>query len=391
MQTVREGNDSFILEFQLRPESSCYYELFFAEISDAVSADGQRLFSYTVNFAHLESLFSNLKSWMGDPCLPYSYNWLSCTEDTRPHIEKMTLATNNLSGSIPDLSSLQNLTVLDLHSNNLSGEIPAYLGDLPALETLERFSIGEINLAYVPMQENIAALFTKALPREKFEAFRKALALLPFTSNSNRDCMVAISRVRSNEFLKTLWLDYLHRGCIPSIVHRDIKSSNILLNDKLTAKISDFGISKSRRGSFATLTVVQGTPGYVDPLYSQSHVADASVDVYAFGVVLFELVTGRRPIIQNVKDAGKSIHIIDWVKPYIERNELKEIMDPRVSIIPDPSSVWKVWNKSNRPTMRQVTRELESTLCFEIQGHSSNTDPTQILQDYGSEFAALSR
>ncbi|KAK9939369.1 hypothetical protein M0R45_016066 [Rubus argutus] len=94
-------------------------------------------------------------------------------------------------------------------------------------------------------------------------------------------------------------LDYLHNGCKPPIVHRDMKTSNILLNEKMQAKICDFGISKVLSTESATHTQtdhIRGTRGYFDPEYYTTGNLNKKSDLYSFGIVLLELITGRPAI-----------------------------------------------------------------------------------------------
>ncbi|KAH7297417.1 hypothetical protein KP509_26G068900 [Ceratopteris richardii] len=184
-------------------------------------------------------------------------------------------------------------------------------------------------------------------------------------------------------------LDYLHRGCDPPIIHRDVKSSNILLSKEFEGKISDFGISKSRQYDTSTMTedsqlftVVQGSFGYLDPAYAETHIATHSIDVYAFGVVLFELVSGKPPMIQLATRTGEYIHIVQWAKPHIDRGNLSSIIDPRLSHDWNASCVWKVIDialacvdpdRKKRPTMNEVKLELQSALSMKLESNLYDT------------------
>lgn len=121
-------------------------------------------------------------------------------------------------------------------------------------------------------------------------------------------------------------LEYLHYGCKPPIVHRDVKPTNILLNEKLQAKIADFGLSRSFpvEGSSQISTVVAGTIGYLDPEYYTTRQMNEKSDVYSFGVVLLEVVTGK-PAISRSKT--QRVHISDEVGSLLASGDISGIVD----------------------------------------------------------------
>ncbi|XP_021660430.2 probable LRR receptor-like serine/threonine-protein kinase At1g05700 isoform X2 [Hevea brasiliensis] len=170
-------------------------------------------------------------------------------------------------------------------------------------------------------------------------------------------------------------LEYLHHGCKPPIIHRDVKSANILLNDNLQAKIADFGCSKIFPSEIRShlSTGVVGTVGYLDPeyYYSASRLTEKS-DVYSFGIVLLELITGQPAVIKN---HDQNIHIVHWVSPYIERGDIRNAVDRRLQGNFDTNSVWKFLEIAmscvpsisiQRPTMNHIVAELKECLETEI-------------------------
>ncbi|XP_052200655.1 receptor protein-tyrosine kinase CEPR1-like [Diospyros lotus] len=126
-------------------------------------------------------------------------------------------------------------------------------------------------------------------------------------------------------------LAYLHHDLKPAIIHRDIKSTNILLDIDYQPKVADFGIAKALqgRGKDCTITVIGGTCGYFPPEYAYSCKATTKCDVYSFGVVLMELITGRKPV---EVEFGENKNIIYWVSSKLETEEgIMEVLDRRVS------------------------------------------------------------
>lgn len=165
-------------------------------------------------------------------------------------------------------------------------------------------------------------------------------------------------------------LAYLHTQVEPPIYHRDIKSSNILLDFQFNAKIADFGLSRSIMTDCSHIsTAPQGTPGYVDPQYHQNyHLSDKS-DVYSFGVVLMEIITAMRVVDFN---RGQSeINLAALAVDRIAKGKVEEIVDPFLKVKKDGwvfGSVHKVaelafrclaFHRDMRPSMVEVADELE--------------------------------
>ncbi|XP_042980779.1 phytosulfokine receptor 1 [Carya illinoinensis] len=124
-------------------------------------------------------------------------------------------------------------------------------------------------------------------------------------------------------------LSYLHQSCEPHILHRDIKSSNILLDGKFEAHLADFGLARLILPYDTHVTTdLVGTLGYIPPEYGQASVATYKGDVYSFGVVLLELLTGKRPM-DMCKPKG-SQDLISWVFQMKKENRQNEVFDPLI-------------------------------------------------------------
>ncbi|KAM7473794.1 hypothetical protein LguiB_021037 [Lonicera macranthoides] len=168
-------------------------------------------------------------------------------------------------------------------------------------------------------------------------------------------------------------LDYLHTGTgiHDRVIHRDLKSSNILLDDSWAAKVSDIGLSKigpaNQSASSHVSTNVKGTFGYVDPEYLVTHRLTRKSDVYSFGVVLLEVLSGRRAV--DLNRCEEQWGLAGWAKECIKKGELDQIIDPNSSweILPNSLTAFvKIadhclhYRSKKRPTMAEVVASLES-------------------------------
>ncbi|GMP71092.1 hypothetical protein CsSME_00029640 [Camellia sinensis var. sinensis] len=151
-------------------------------------------------------------------------------------------------------------------------------------------------------------------------------------------------------------LSYLHCAASIPIYHRDMKSTNILLDDKYKAKVSNFGTSKS----------IDGTFGYLDPEHFQSSQFTDKSDVYSFGVVIVELLTGQNPISSTKSEESRSL--VTHFMESMEENCLLEILDPRIVKNGQTKEMIVVaylakrclnLNGKKRPTMKDIAVELE--------------------------------
>ncbi|KAK1436661.1 hypothetical protein QVD17_02443 [Tagetes erecta] len=167
-------------------------------------------------------------------------------------------------------------------------------------------------------------------------------------------------------------LQYLHDLADPPIIHRDIKTNNILLDQRLVAKVADFGLSKPLSDVNRThvTTQVKGTMGYMDPEYYMTQQLTEKSDVYSFGVVMLELITARNPI-----EKGK--YIVREVKQAMDKNKelynLHDVLDPTIGLSSQLKGLEKFVDLSlmcveergnQRPSMSEVVKELESILTF---------------------------
>ncbi|XP_002962286.2 receptor-like protein kinase HSL1 [Selaginella moellendorffii] len=168
-------------------------------------------------------------------------------------------------------------------------------------------------------------------------------------------------------------LAYLHHDCVPQILHRDVKSNNILLSEDFDGLLADFGLARLLEGSSSgengggySVSSLPGSLGYIAPEYAHKLKVNEKSDIYSYGVVLLELLTGRRPVDAGFGDDG--MDIVRWVCAKIQsRDDVIKVFDPRI-VGASPRDMMLVLKialhctsevPANRPSMREVVRMLK--------------------------------
>ncbi|KAJ1406538.1 Serine-threonine/tyrosine-protein kinase, catalytic domain [Sesbania bispinosa] len=177
-------------------------------------------------------------------------------------------------------------------------------------------------------------------------------------------------------------LHYLHTGAQHNIIHRDVKSTNILLDEKWVAKVSDFGLSKVGPTGMSTThvsTVVKGSLGYLDPEYYKRQRLTLKSDVYSFGVVLLEVLCGRPPFVRALgKDEA---NLVDWVRRCYDKGQIDQTVDPFIkdSVTAECLKCYSQMAMSclhddgnQRPSMSDVVGALQFALHLAVEGEEED-------------------
>ncbi|KAG5015259.1 hypothetical protein JHK85_021395 [Glycine max] len=168
-------------------------------------------------------------------------------------------------------------------------------------------------------------------------------------------------------------LEYLHTGCNPSIIHRDIKTGNILLDINMRAKVSDFGLSRLAEEDLTHISsIARGTVGYLDPEYYASQQLTEKSDVYSFGVVLLELISGKKPV--SSEDYGDEMNIVHWARSLTRKGDAMSIIDPSLAGNAKTESIWRVveiamqcvaQHGASRPRMQEIILAIQDATKIE--------------------------
>ncbi|KAL8553017.1 hypothetical protein ACS0TY_001626 [Phlomoides rotata] len=177
-------------------------------------------------------------------------------------------------------------------------------------------------------------------------------------------------------------IEYLHGYACPPVIHRDIKSSNILIDEEHNARVSDFGLSLlgPANSSFPLAELPAGTLGYLDPEYYRLHYLTTKSDVYSFGVLLLEILSGRKAIDMQYEEGN----IVEWAVPLIKAGgDMNAILDPVLKHPSEIDALKRIANVASkcvkmkgkeRPSMEKVTTALEGALAM-LMGRPSYEQP----------------
>ncbi|KAK8975800.1 hypothetical protein V6N11_057638 [Hibiscus sabdariffa] len=376
---------------------------------------------------------SEIISWRSLTTLDVSNNKLSgeipVAIASLPDLLNLDLSENQFSGEIPPEIGNLKLTYLNLSSNQLVGKIPQKLNNLayegsfsknsdlcadhPILKLPDCNSklISLINFRDYRRKKYGQYLATWKLTSFQRLVFTKGGILSNLTDNNligsggsgksldrwlHGNKRSPISGMNSVHHAVLDWprrlqiavgaaqgLCYMHHECLTPIIHRDVKSSNILLDSEFNAKIADFGLAKmlTRHASAHSMSTVAGSFGYLAPEYAYTTKVNAKVDVYSFGVVLLELVTGK-----EANNTDENTNLAEWAwQHFSDDKPVEEILDPEAKEtchLEEMILVYKVGilcthaSPSNRPSMKEVSHFLRT--CCLPNGHAA--------KKLGSEF-----
>lgn len=204
--------------------------------------------------------------------------------------------------------------------------------------------------------------------------------------------------IRMNIILGTAkGLTYLHEGLEPKVVHRDIKSSNILLDKQWNPKVSDFGLAKllGSERSYVT-TRVMGTFGYVAPEYASTGMLNERSDVYSFGILIMEIISGRIPV--DYSRPPGEVNLVEWLKTMVGNRNSEAVLDPKMPKMPTSRALKRALlvalrcvdaDAQKRPKMGHVINMLEVDDFPFRDDRRGGRDPARMHHDNPRENAKL--
>ncbi|WVY92610.1 hypothetical protein V8G54_031698 [Vigna mungo] len=273
-------------------------------------------------------------------------------------------------------------TIIAVKKFKVQGKIEEFINEFVILSQINHRNV--VKLLGSCLETKIPLLVYEFIPNGNlFEYLHLRNEDMPLTWNMRLRIAIEVAGA----------LFYLHSAASQPIYHKDIKSTNILLDEKYRAKVADFGTSRMISIDVTHLTtVVQGTFGYLDPEFFQTSQFTEKSDVYSFGVVLVELLTGQKPITLLSQEEAKSL--ASYFIMCVEENCVFDIIDERVMKEGEKCYIMKVINLASRclelngkrrPTMREITLELEAIRKLENESNAQEgKDEFVRSEDYKS-------
>ncbi|KAK8443713.1 hypothetical protein SEVIR_9G018300v4 [Setaria viridis] len=332
--------DSKLLKSGASPRLNCDSE---TESTSAVEPESMFSFAF-YDVAWPPSELESLREKYSSVCRLFSY-------------EELKLATGNYS---PDMLIGKGGTSQVYKAQLYDGTYSAIKILKPSVDAIHEF-ITEIEIVTSLQHENIVALRGFS-----FENYNLVLVYdhmpqgsLDKALHGNNDDKNFLIWERRNKIAIDIAraLEFLHLGGVTqSVIHGDVKSSNVLLSEDFGARLCDFGLAKqvSASSPHLTCTDITGTFGYLAPEYFSYGKVNEKIDVYAFGVVLLEIISGRRPITPGSPKGQESL--VGWAKPLLSSGEIKQLVDPFLG------------NDYDCDEMERMT--LAASLCTRTSSHS---------------------
>ncbi|KAK4793436.1 hypothetical protein SAY86_023871 [Trapa natans] len=252
-----------------------------------------------------------------------------------------------------------------------------FLAEVEILGTIRHSNIVKL-LCCISSEDSKVLVYeykeNESLDRWLHRSKRKSLAVSAARSVATRDFLDWPTRLQI-AVGAAQGLCYMHHDCSPPIIHRDVKSSNILLDSEFNASIADFGLAKmmADQGEAHTMSAIAGSFGYFAPEYAYTTKVNEKIDVYSFGVVLLELVTGKEP---NSGDENSSLAEWAW-RHFTEGKLITEALDEEIktqSYLDDMTTVFKLGlictsnSPASRPSMKEVLQILRKCSPSEALG-----------------------
>ncbi|XP_055825617.1 probable LRR receptor-like serine/threonine-protein kinase At5g10290 isoform X2 [Solanum dulcamara] len=307
-------------------------------------------------------------------------------------LQSLFLSRNNLTGTIPQsLPDLPNLMSLQLGSNGLTGQIPEQLFQLPKYNFTGNHLNCGLNLTHhcesdsggspskpktglivgiavgflglLLLGGSVLLIWRRRHKGYRHEVFVDVVELKPGEPVLNWPTRkrVALGTARG--------LEYLHEHCNPKIIHRDVKAANVLLDEDFEAVVGDFGLAKLVDVKKTNVTTqVRGTMGHIAPEYLSTGKSSEKTDVFGYGIMLLEIVTGQRAIDFSRLEEEDDVLLLDHVKKLQRDKKLDAIVDrnlnknyelDEVEMMIQVALLCTQASPEDRPAMSEVVRMLE--------------------------------